>query len=150
MASDVKLDGDNVVVEGSTQVNGAEIFLDRLHRGGPRRALVHDLNDQLLINCGGDYPEGVKIMGATMEGSVTVNGAEIFLDRLHKGGPRRALVHNLNDQLLINCGRDYPEGVEIVGPVVITEGTQRLDLVNVIMELKKDIEELKKLHSIQQ
>jgi hypothetical protein len=73
----------------------------------------------LIINCGGDYPAGVLIESPlTVAGSIQANGAEIFLDRLNKGR-RRALVHNVNDQLIINCGGDYPAGVLIESPLTV-------------------------------
>lgn len=68
MSSDIKLDGDWVVIEG-TWIKGqvCDLILDkpdrRIDNNGVRRALVHDFNDGLTINYDGDYPGGVKIQG---------------------------------------------------------------------------------------
>ncbi len=39
--------------------------------------------------------------------------------RLSQGGVRRALVHDPHDRLTINYGRDYPNGVQIEGQLVV-------------------------------
>jgi hypothetical protein len=66
MTSDIKLDGDGVIVEGKwTRLEMPDLMLDspwsRQNQQGLRRALVHDAQDGLSINWNGDYPDGVKI-----------------------------------------------------------------------------------------
>ena len=68
MKSDIKLDGDWVILEGNwTRVRTWDFMLDapdrRQTNSGWRRALVHDSTDGLTINYNGDYPGGVKIKG---------------------------------------------------------------------------------------
>jgi hypothetical protein len=71
MATDVILDqGDgNVLVLDARVVKaqGSDFILeadDRRKGGGPlRRALVHDQNDGLTVNFGGDYPGGITMTG---------------------------------------------------------------------------------------
>ena len=68
MESDIKM-----LERGVVQVEGNELFLqthdikldsaDRRSGSGHRRALVHDHQDGLTINYGGDYPGGVTIKG---------------------------------------------------------------------------------------
>lgn len=70
MKSDIKLDGDFTVVEGSALMSRTwDIMLDapdrRVNSDGLRRALVHSSNDELVINFAGDYPGGVTIAGKT-------------------------------------------------------------------------------------
>lgn len=70
MASDIKFDGDWVLVEGSwTRIRTLDIMLDapsrRINQTGNRRALVHDFGDRLTINYNGDYPNGVLVSGHT-------------------------------------------------------------------------------------
>lgn len=85
MATDIKLDqhgGNWVVVEGTAlKTTAADLMLDspaRRGAGGPspfRRALVHDFQDGLTINYGGDYPGGVTVTGTlTVTGDVKVAG----------------------------------------------------------------------------
>lgn len=92
MASDIKLDGDNVIIDGPWLIaNCADFRLD----GGPsrrngskttfRRAFVHEPGDKLTINYGQDYSGGVEIQGkTTISGSLKVNvieGTDLTLDR---------------------------------------------------------------------
>lgn len=78
MPTDIKLDqgdGNWLVAEGNVlKTTAADFMLDSPARrrggGGPhRRALVHDANDGLTLNFGGDYPGGV-----TVSGNLTVTG----------------------------------------------------------------------------
>ena len=87
MATDIKLDQQNgqwVVVEGSVlKTTAADLIIDNpgRRRGGQspfRRALVHDSQDGLTINFGGDYPGGVTITGnVTVTGEITAAGAAL-------------------------------------------------------------------------
>ena len=64
MASDVKLDGQQVRVEAW------DLVLDAGDRRktpeGDRRALVHDVGDALTLNWGHDYPGGVRLNGVRL------------------------------------------------------------------------------------
>lgn len=64
MASDVKLQGEQVRVEAWDLVLDAEDR--RKEQGGDRRALVHDQGDALTLNWGHDYPGGVNLLGVRM------------------------------------------------------------------------------------
>lgn len=71
MPSDVKFDGDWIILEGNwTRVRTLDLMLDaaarRITPTGHRRALVHDHNDRLTINYAGDYPNGVRVNGQTL------------------------------------------------------------------------------------
>ena len=68
--SDIRLDdGEQVTVLcNNLNVTGHDLLLDSAARRKPngprfRRALVHDLNDSLTINFGGDYPGGLRLNG---------------------------------------------------------------------------------------
>ena len=71
MATDIRLDegdGTYLVIDARVVKAAASDFMldsaERRHGGGPlRRALVHDQNDGLTINFGGDYPGGVTLAG---------------------------------------------------------------------------------------
>ena len=70
--SDVRLDdGEQVTVLcNNLNVTGHDLLLDSSARRVPdgrrhRRALVHDLNDSLTVNFGGDYPGGLRLNGVT-------------------------------------------------------------------------------------
>jgi hypothetical protein len=72
MTTDIKLDqqgGNWLVLEGSVlKTTASDLILDApgRRRGGSsphRRALVHDFQDGLTINFGGDYPGGVTVTG---------------------------------------------------------------------------------------
>jgi hypothetical protein len=91
MPTDIKLDqgdGNWLLAEGNVlKTTAADFMLDspaRRRGGGPhRRALVHDFQDGLTINFGGDYPGGVTVSGTLAVtgdirlGSGTVVGAAI-------------------------------------------------------------------------
>jgi len=84
MVSDVKLDGDSVIIETDNNPKGNKLILDDAHLKGQvfdfdldhpdrrnpnapanprRRALVHGPGDKLVLNWNGDYPGGVEIVG---------------------------------------------------------------------------------------
>jgi hypothetical protein len=84
MVSDVKLDGDSVIIETDNNPKGNKLILDDICLKGQvfdfdldhpdrrdpnappnprRRALVHGPGDKLVLNWGGDYPGGVEIVG---------------------------------------------------------------------------------------
>jgi len=68
MTSDIKLDGDWVVLEGNwVRVQTWDLMLDapdrRTNAAGVRRAMVHALGDRLILNYARDYPGGVGIQG---------------------------------------------------------------------------------------
>jgi hypothetical protein len=75
MATDIKLEEQEVIVEGSgLRVTCLDLMLDhpaRRRSSTPefRRALVHDSNDGLTLNFNNDYPGGV-----TIHGPVTIPG----------------------------------------------------------------------------
>lgn len=81
--SDIILDGDNVFVDGrATYLRMPDLLLDAPDRRTPsgdfRRALVHDFNDGLTINWGGDYPAGVTIQGQVqIPAGLTVRGRDV-------------------------------------------------------------------------
>ena len=87
MATDIKLDqqgGDWLIVEGRVLKTTAHDFmLDSpvRRRGGPsafRRALVHNDQDGLTINFGGDYPGGVTVTGnLVVTGELKVAGTAL-------------------------------------------------------------------------
>ncbi|MBB4912717.1 hypothetical protein [Actinophytocola algeriensis] len=75
MQSDIKLDSEKngwVTVEGAVlNAKMSDLILEapayRTAKGGPyRRALVHNPDDGLTVNFNGDYPGGVRIVGARL------------------------------------------------------------------------------------
>ena len=88
MATDIKLDqqgGDWLIVEGRVlKTTASDFMLDSpgRRRGGPspfRRALVHDAQDGLTINFGGDYPGGVTVTGnLVVTGDLKVAGTAVW------------------------------------------------------------------------
>ena len=87
MATDIKLDqqgGDWLIVEGRVlKTTASDFILDSpgRRRGGPspfRRALVHNDQDGLTINFGGDYPGGVTVTGnLVVTGDLNVAGTAL-------------------------------------------------------------------------
>lgn len=87
MATDIKLDqqgGDWLIVEGRIlKTTASDFMLDSpaRRRGGPspfRRALVHNEQDGLTINFGGDYPGGVTVTGnLVVTGDLKVAGTAV-------------------------------------------------------------------------
>lgn len=81
--SDIKLDGDNVIVEGTTTLfRTYDLYIDaqsrRSNQNGSRRALVHNSQDGLTINYNGDYPGGVTIYGkVATPNALTVGSLEV-------------------------------------------------------------------------
>jgi ribosomal protein L13E len=83
MVSDVKLDGNSVIIETDNNAKGNKLILDDTCLKGQvfdfdldhpdrrdpnatnprRRALVHGPGDKLVVNWDGDYPGGVEILG---------------------------------------------------------------------------------------
>jgi len=87
MATDIKLDqqgGDWLIVEGRVlKTTASDFMIDSpgRRRGGPsafRRALVHNDQDGLTINFGGDYPGGVTVIGnLVVTGDLNVAGTAL-------------------------------------------------------------------------
>ena len=155
MQSDIKLDNDTVIVEG--RVIGAkatDFMLDNPNRrknNTPfRRALVHDVNDQLTINYGGDYPGGLLIQGnvkivndltvdGQFSGKVSVlQGAALFNPKesiifclaqdimlsnksAEEGATGFALSHMHGDKLVINRDNGFKGGVNVEGNVTVSD-----------------------------
>lgn len=86
MATDIKLDQQNgtwVVIDAlAVKTSAADLMIDNpARRRGPsplRRALVHDMQDGLTINFGGDYPGGVTVVGnLAVSGDVQAGGTAL-------------------------------------------------------------------------
>ncbi|MBA4159861.1 MAG: hypothetical protein H0X65_20690 [Gemmatimonadetes bacterium] len=142
--SDIKFDGERVIVEGSVLSSQTlDIELDhpgrRSTRAGRRRALVHDFQDGLTLNWAEDYPGGVTLQGVVkiprelqlglVSGThLRARHHDLHLDhparRSTSTGNRRALVHDFQDGLTLNWAEDYPGGVTIRGSVNVPQGVQ--------------------------
>lgn len=163
--SDIKFDGDSVVIEGTfLKSQATDLMLDAPSRrkvsSGYRRALVHDFDDGLTVNWANDYPAGVTInstkqINGNNNDWLNVNSrvnkfisTDLMLDspgRRKTNTPyRRALVHDFSDGLTINWASDYPGGVTINGEVKIpsklTIGT--VDVGSIIATLQNKISQL--------
>lgn len=114
MSSDVKLQGEQVIIEAWDMVLRSK---DRLTGGTPpdaqRRALVHDHDDGLTVNWGADYPGGV-----TIQGEVTAN--DLHSETITLAG---SLIVPLTFNL--NTG-------EITAPSEIDSGTVRVAIENAV------------------
>lgn len=128
----VRIDS-GAVLSGSLVVKGNDLEMHgEASRGDGGRALVHWLNDTLVLNFGNDFAGGVAIDGdVLMERNLTVAGDTLALlgnDLLiagdsSRGNGGRALAHSGGDVLSINHQGDFDGGVQIVGPLVITGAT---------------------------
>lgn len=125
MATDVKLDENDVIIEGfRLWVKGADLVLDHPDRrsgagGGIRRALVHGEGDALIVNFNSDYSGGVQLGG-----NLRMSGPDLMLDNPQArggagGSHRRALVHYGQDRLIINYSSDYSGGTLVMGPLSV-------------------------------
>jgi hypothetical protein len=102
MVSDIRLDGDAVVIEGKwTKLLTWDLMLDGLGRrsapDGERRALVHGPDDNLIVNFHRDYPGGVRL-----EGHVRVSDKLTIGERTMTAEPAPELLppsvlHNLSN-----------------------------------------------------
>lgn len=143
-------DTDVVLLDGQVKVEASDLCLDwkerRKNQSEYRRALVHDYNDTLTLNWGGDYPNGVKIEGKieatgslTVKDSLMVNkirgdqkdwqvkveACDLCVDwkdrRKNQSEYRRAVTHGEHDELILNYAGDYPNGVRIDGKINATD-----------------------------
>jgi hypothetical protein len=130
--------GSDQIENNAFQFNAAsgELSMRRYGAGDLvfKRALVPQASE-LCINYGGDFSEGVKIMGSKLAvqgslfvaGLLGINGADFKLG-LNNGRDKgiktnqRALVHYTLDRLFVNYGGDFEGGVVISGPKTIIEG----------------------------
>lgn len=164
--SDIKFEGNEVVVEGDALVSRTPDFMldeasRRRRRDGNRRALVHDFEDGVTVNWDHDYPGGVTINGSRLLNGyknlvtivsrvVKIVGRQFLLDdpamRVNETPSRRALVHGRGDKLIINERGDYPGGVEIWGPVLFRSPSDRFkgELSEVVKDLQTRVGELTK------
>lgn len=157
--SDIKFDGEWVVVEGNwLRARTLDFMLDapsrRSNKTGHRRALVHNGGDGLTINYASDYPGGVTIRGELKVDRISghthrLNVKDLVIDhpdrRSRAGGHRRALVHDFQDGLTINWAGDYPGGVTIRGNVEVPNSLSvgSMDVAATINELKAQIQQLR-------
>lgn len=144
----IELDSNNVEVKGHTLIlkKDDRCTDDNEHR----RALFHAPNDILVINHNGDYPGGVAVGGieVTVVHHLRVRGPSLRVDnetrRQSSDGLRRALVHGVKDNLVINYGGDYPGGVRIVGQVRVPDDllVDDMNVGQLLTEYKNRIEAL--------
>jgi hypothetical protein len=131
MTSDIKLDGEWVVVDGSwTKLRTHDLMLDspyrRQNQSGARRALVHDTSDGLTINYAGDYPGGVTIKGKVSAESVQIMNAttaELKTDSLKVGSAKLAYTSTSGLHIGDGTSRTYIDGKDIrVSKDLIVDG----------------------------
>ncbi|WP_440881181.1 hypothetical protein [Tenacibaculum sp. C7A-26P2] len=89
-----------------------------------QRALVHYINDELIINYNGDFEGGTKIQ-SSLSVSGDIHGRnlrfdgtdfQLGLNNVRSKGSKegqRALVHYINDELIINYNGDFEGGTKI-------------------------------------
>ena len=108
MLGDIKLDAEKdgwVTIEADVvNAKASDFILEqnayRTDKGGPfRRALVHNSNDGLTVNFGGDYPDGVTITEAKLNLKVDIQ----------VGGPK--LPKNGKEGDLIAIKAAFPRGL---------------------------------------
>jgi hypothetical protein len=129
-----------------------------------RRALVHDFDDKLTLNFDGDYPGGVKILGAVEIPEKLITGgiksvtdflaldcrviqstaSDLMLDhasrRTNNTKFRRALVHDFGDKLTLNFGGDYPGGVQITGDTTANANFKVLGALTVATKIASSMD----------
>ncbi|MBD1847399.1 hypothetical protein H6F89_29150 [Cyanobacteria bacterium FACHB-63] len=138
MIGDIKLDSNNVVIEGDRMdVMAADIQLDcagrRKTSRGMRRALVHGFNDELLVNFNGDYPGGV-----TVASNLRVNGK---LSIGSEGGGTSALtVSDL--EVRVSQIRGHTEGPFGKVPIIEVRTVTFQEVFDEVQALKAKVVEL--------
>lgn len=132
------LQGDGLTkMHGSALIEGPDLILDNINRKGnnegPRRALVHDVNDKLSINYANDYTGGVDINSdLSISGNTKIKGTDLEIfnkesKSIAPGDNRRALVHDENDKLIINYANDYTSGVDVQSNLILKGGNSDLN-----------------------
>lgn len=162
--SDVKLQGDWVIIEGSTlKAETWDFNLDSASRRKadsdpniPRRALVHDRNDGLTINYNKDYPGGVSIRGETQVEELS--GQTLSIDKIQSKDPNQELMigSKINAQQGLVVARVKMHrtinSITIDGDTILAKTVSRtssgvresvLDLVKEVNQLRKDVAALK-------
>ncbi len=119
----IQMWGDTTLHAWRFELQGPELILNAGGtRGNGGRAVTHDNNDTLVLNYGGDFAGGTRVDSATtINGALEVNGGSIYFDGsdfyMRAGSDRgdggRAMVHDKQDTLTINYGRDFAGGVRI-------------------------------------
>jgi hypothetical protein len=138
MTTDIKLDqqgGNWLVLEGSVlKTTASDLILDApgRRRGGPsphRRALVHDFQDGLTINFGGDYPGGVTVTGnLAVTGDLKLAGVALgatiasLQSALASIGDLRPRVETME--------RTVASIVELIGAVISKQTSKKSQKIN--------------------
>jgi len=142
--------GGSAVAGHKLVLRGPDLEIDYQPRrstvgSGHRRALVHGFKDELVLNFSGDYPGGTAVNGSKL----VMKGPDLEIDcdtRRRSGttGPRRALVHGFQDELIINYNRDYPGGITILGSVSVADqlSIAGVDVALELAALKQRIQQL--------
>lgn len=139
-------DSDIKLTPGQVIAQALDFCLDsqdpsRRHNTTPfRRALVHDFQDGLTVNWGGDYPGGVTIQGVvTMPGPLDVGGKTTLKGGLDSFGDARFEGQLQVRKLLINVT------TTVVGPQhVPVPITTQVDVASELAALKQKVAELEK------
>lgn len=159
MQSDIKLNGTNLIIEGShIHAKAHDFKLDNPQRRKPgsdseRRALVHGFNDELAINFQGDYPGGVHIYGDLS--FLSRDGKRVgYIDtrwgNLHLGDNGQdgdIFIFNKDGEQAIHISGDGPSMTfkSVKNWPTYTPGRRRTTNVNLLQELKTMKEQIVQL-----
>ena len=116
----MNLVAQNITAFGSVGMSGPDFVILPNGRGDGGRAIVHDVNDTLVINYGGDFSGAVRVDGSglTVGGDFGVVGQlfmanDFVMAPNDRGDGGRAMVHLGNDTLVINYGGELTGGTSI-------------------------------------
>ncbi|MBQ0735003.1 hypothetical protein [Aquimarina celericrescens] len=114
-----------IVGQNYFSFNGSADVLFRYEpRGLGGRALVHGMDNKLIINYNSDFSGGTEVNGSLKIGNsenyFEYNGsADVRLQYKSRGSGGRALVHDSNNRLSINHGGDFTGGTFIGGHKIV-------------------------------
>jgi hypothetical protein len=139
-------DSDVKLVPGQVIAQALDFCLDsqdpsRRHNTTPfRRALVHDFQDGLTINWGGDYPGGVTIQGiVTMPGQLDVTAKTTLKGGLDVFGDARLEGKLQVRQLMVTLTTTVMGPQHTPVPVTVP-----VDVASEIATLRQKVAELEK------
>lgn len=135
---------DGTLLTAGLAMTANDFLMLANERGDGGRALVHGGGDTLIVNFTNDFAGGTVVESSLrtgpleVQGHVKVNGDvqiasnELIMLPNDRGDGGRAVVHWINDTLVLNFDKDFAGGVEMGGPLLVYGGDVRVSGGNFI------------------
>lgn len=117
-----------ITVGGRLHMAGEDFVMLPTPRGDGGRAIVHDGGDTLVLNYGGDFTGGARVDSSLLvNGRMYMTGTDFRMMPNERGNGGLALVHDADNTLVLNFGREFTGGTRIDGMLRVAGSFLRVD-----------------------